>query len=49
MAGWLVDDDIVQADPTGDTTVTLEPSTGDEGLRLLVLPVDDTAFLTVEL
>jgi hypothetical protein len=49
VAGWLVDDDIVQADPTGDTTVTLEPSTGDEGLRLLVLPVDDTAFLTVEL
>jgi hypothetical protein len=47
-AGWLTDDDITQAGPDG-VTVTLLPSTGDDGTRLLVLPVDATSFLTVEL
>ena len=49
VAGWLTDDDITQADPEGDTTITLAPSTGDTGMRLLVLPVDADSFLTVEL
>lgn len=49
VAGWLADDDITQADPEGDTTITLAPSAGDDGMRLLVLPVDADSFLTVEL
>lgn len=48
-AGWLTDADITQAALTGDTTVTLAASTGGEGMRLLVLPVDAASFLTVEL
>lgn len=47
-AGWLTDDDITQSGPDG-VSVTLQPSTGDDGTRLLVLPLDASSFLTVEL
>lgn len=50
IAGWIPADEVVQA--TGDSTeVTLSPSTDNahrETTRLLVLPVDDRHFLTVE-
>lgn len=46
LAGWLPIDDLVVAD--GDVTTDLVASTGERGTRLVVLPVDDTSFLTVE-
>jgi hypothetical protein len=46
VSGWLPIADVVVAQ--GRTTVKLATSTGDSGTRLLVLPVDDTHFLTVE-
>ena len=47
-AGWLTGDDVRQASADG-ISLTLQPSTGDDGTRLLVLPVDARSFLTVEL
>jgi hypothetical protein len=48
--GWLQSGDIVVADATGGTTnAVLAPSTGASGIRLMVLPVDSSSFLTVEL
>jgi hypothetical protein len=40
--------DVTVADPDG-ATVALAPSTGSAGERLMVLPVDSSTFLTVEL
>ncbi len=48
IAGWLTAVDVLVAPPEGGSA-TLQPSTGSEGLRLLVLPVDATSFLAVEL
>jgi hypothetical protein len=49
-AGWLTVGAVAAADPAGaPITVHLSPSTGTEGTRLLVLPVDGSNFLTVEL
>lgn len=45
--GWLPASDIRVASPGGDV-FDLAASTGPAGLRLLVLPVDRFAFLTVE-
>ncbi|MEX1105012.1 MAG: hypothetical protein WEB78_02335, partial [Ilumatobacteraceae bacterium] len=45
--GWLPMSDVVVAE--GRTTVTLAPSTGPAGTRLLVLPIDDHRVVTVEL
>jgi hypothetical protein len=45
--GWLPLADVVVAD--GDSSVTLVPSTGPTGTRLLVLPVDEHRIVTVEL
>jgi hypothetical protein len=47
ISGWLPTS-AVRAASQG-TTVVLRPSTGADGVRLLVLPVDDASFLTVEL
>ena len=47
VSGWLPANAVVVA--TGSTTVQLEPSTGDTGTRLVVVPLDDRSFLTVEL
>ena len=47
IAGWLTVADVLVA-PRNGGSVTLQPSTGSEGLRLLVLPVDASSFLTVE-
>jgi hypothetical protein len=47
VAGWLPASGVTLAD--GAVSATLTPSTGDSGIRLLVLPVDNGAFLTVEL
>lgn len=41
--------DAASADGAGPATFTLSPSTGTEGVRLLVLPVDDHRIVTVEL
>jgi hypothetical protein len=49
--GWLPDAAIAvaaSAATSATSTVGLRPSTGNVGLRLLVLPVDDTKFVTVE-
>lgn len=48
IAGWLTEYDVLVA-PLEGGSVTLQPSMGSEGLRLLVLPVDATSFLAVEL
>jgi len=45
--GWLPLADVVVAD--GDSSLTLAPSTGPTGTRLLVLPVDEHRIVTVEL
>ncbi len=45
-SGWLHDAASVTRTAT---TVQLDPSTGDTGLRMLVVPLDDRSFLTVEL
>jgi hypothetical protein len=47
VAGWLPLKDVKLAGSDG-VTLTLAPSTDSIGLRLLVLPVDDSTFLTVE-
>lgn len=47
IAGWLTEADVFVAPHEGGS-VTLQPSTGSDGLRLLVLPLDATSFLTVE-
>jgi len=47
IAGWLTAADVLVA-PPGGGSATLQPSTGSEGLRLLVLPVDAVSFLAVE-
>lgn len=48
MAGWMPMDAVVVAD--GDAAAELlAPSTGDDGTRLLVLPIDEHTFLTIEL
>jgi hypothetical protein len=47
MAGWIPTTDVVVA--KGPATATLSPSNGTTGTRLLVLPVDDQTFLTVEM
>ena len=46
ISGWLTGSSIRVAN--GSTTTRLVSSTGDTGERLLVLPVGDTSFLTVE-
>jgi hypothetical protein len=46
ISGWLPRDAIRVAQRT--TTLHLSPSTGSEGLRLLVLAVDNSSFLAVE-
>ena len=45
--GWLPAQDVAIAAPAGGTFI-LAPSAGTSGLRLLVLPVDELRFLTVE-
>ena len=45
--GWLPAEAVTVAGPAGGT-FDLAPSAGTSGLRLLVLPVDDLRFLTVE-
>ena len=45
--GWLDSSDIDVAGASGGT-FTLDSSTGAHGRRLLVLPIDDDVFLTVE-
>lgn len=45
--GWLPVDDIAIVSNHGGE-FSLSPSTGPNGLRLLVLPIDDETFLTVE-
>jgi hypothetical protein len=48
--GWLSADDAVVADQKkGAVSADLSPSTGASGTRLMVLPVDGSSFLTVEL
>lgn len=47
LAGWLPAHDVVVA--TGDATLKLSASSGDEGARLLVIDQGDGSFLTVEL
>lgn len=49
--GWLPDAAIAVAESAPKSTIGtfgLRPSTGNVGLRLLVLPVDETKFVTVE-
>ncbi len=48
LSGWLSSADTTVARRGNTSTVQLAPSTGPGGMRLLVLPVDDTAFVTVE-
>jgi hypothetical protein len=48
ISGWLNAADIQVARGGASTTVRLDASTGVAGVRVLVLPVDDTTFLTVE-
>jgi hypothetical protein len=48
MSGWLSPSDITVAPRGATSTERLAPSTGASGTRLLVLPVSDSAFLTVE-
>ncbi|CAB4857328.1 unannotated protein [freshwater metagenome] len=45
--GWLTADDLAVAAPGGGA-FSLWPSTGAQGLRLLVLPIADGSFLSVE-
>ena len=45
--GWLPPSAVAVAD-RGGGSFTLAPSTGSSGTRLLVLPIDDLQFLTVE-
>lgn len=47
VAGWLPLKDVKVVGSDG-AAVTLVPSTGSAGLRLLVLPVNGSTFLTVE-
>jgi len=47
--GWLTSSDVVVADAKHGATATLSASTSDSGTRLMVLPVDGSSFLTVEL
>jgi hypothetical protein len=47
LAGWLPMSDVRVADPDG-ASIVLAASTDSAGTRLLVLPVDDRTFLTVE-
>ena len=46
--GWMPPSAVAVAGPDGGT-FELSPSTGAAALRLLVLPIDDSQFLTVEL
>ena len=46
--GWLAPTAVAVAAPDGGS-FELSPSTGADGLRLLVLPIDESQFLTVEL
>ena len=46
--GWMPESAVAVVGPDGGS-FELAPSTGAEGLRLLVLPIDDSTFLTVEL
>lgn len=48
LAGWLPVSAVWVA-PDDGGSVTLAPSTGENGTRVAVLPVSDTLFLTVEL
>lgn len=48
IAGWL-DLASLAVVPSGGAMVALSPSAGTDGVRGLVLPVDDLSFLTVEL
>jgi hypothetical protein len=48
ISGWLSPSDTTVARRGATSTVRLAPSTGRSGTRLLVLPVGDSAFLTVE-
>lgn len=48
LAGWLPMNSVWVA-PTDGGTVTLAASTADAGLRVVVLPVSESAFITVEL
>lgn len=48
LAGWLPTSDVWVA-PADGGSVTLAPSTGEGGTRVAVLPVSESAFLTVEL
>lgn len=48
LAGWLPTSDVWVAS-AGGGSVTLSPSTGEGGTRVAVLPVSESAFLTVEL
>jgi hypothetical protein len=48
IAGWLPPSGVTVA-PAAGATLTLAPSTGGAGARLLVLPVDSATFLSVEL
>lgn len=48
--GWLLVDSVVAVPASsGGTAVELAPSAGQEGNRLLVLPVDEHSALTIEL
>ena len=47
LSGWLPLTDVWTVPPAGGT-VELAPSTGTEGRRLAILPVDDRRFLTAE-
>lgn len=47
VAGWLPSEDVKVAGDAG-VDATLVSSTDSSGTRLIVLPVDDTTFLTVE-
>lgn len=47
-AGWIPLDDVAVVEAGSTTTVELTPSQSGEGTRLAVIPVSDTAFLTVE-
>lgn len=46
-AGWIPSSDVTVATTGG--TFRIQPSTASAGVRLLVLPLDETRFLTVEL
>ena len=47
--GWLDQTDVFTASTKRTTTTSLKPSTGASGTRLVVVPVDSTRVVTIEL